>query len=82
MYADIHVAAEKTNFGGQQSEDPPAGLTYIQQSTGWAATDIAQPETPAGYELIFGPIGGANNAPGVSHHHLSPLVPMFNAVSS
>jgi hypothetical protein len=64
LYADIHTAAEKTNFGGQQSEDPPAGLTYIQQSSGYAATELVEPDTPAGYEFVFGPTGGANNAPG------------------
>jgi len=35
-YADVHTAAEKTNFGGQQSYPYPGPLTYIQQSTGYA----------------------------------------------
>ncbi|KAF5371852.1 hypothetical protein D9615_009543 [Tricholomella constricta] len=64
LYADIHTAAEKTNRGGQQSIPPPAGLTYIQQSSGWAAKTLADPNAPDGYELVFGPTNGANNAPG------------------
>ncbi|KAG6857216.1 hypothetical protein H0H87_007635 [Tephrocybe sp. NHM501043] len=66
LYADIHTEAEKTNRGGQQSEPAPAGLTYIQQSSGWAAKSLADPDCPEGYELVFGPTDGANNAPGVS----------------
>ncbi|KAF9459605.1 hypothetical protein BDZ94DRAFT_1267884 [Collybia nuda] len=64
LYGDIHTATEKTNRGGQQSIAPPAGLTYIQESSGWAAKTLADPATPDGYELVFGPTGGANNAPG------------------
>jgi len=63
-YADIHTAAEKTNHGGQQLEQPPAGLTYIQQSSGYAAKSLVDPDTPEGYDLVFGPTNGANNAPG------------------
>ncbi|KAJ6523252.1 hypothetical protein DFH09DRAFT_1047313 [Mycena vulgaris] len=68
-YGDIHGAVEKTNFGGQASYSPSeAGngtvpLTFITQSSGWAL-EIADPDTPEGYELVFGPTGGANNAPG------------------
>jgi hypothetical protein len=64
-YGDLHTAAEKTNKGGQQLEDAPAGLTYIQQSSGYYAKDLADPDTPEGYDLVFGPTNGANNAPGV-----------------
>ncbi|KAG5642425.1 hypothetical protein DXG03_002799 [Asterophora parasitica] len=64
LFADIYTAADKTNRGGQQLTPPPAGLTYIQQSTGWAANALADPDTPDGYELVFGPVYGANNAPG------------------
>ncbi|EDQ99415.1 uncharacterized protein LACBIDRAFT_295987 [Laccaria bicolor S238N-H82] len=64
LYADVHTAAEKTNSGGQQSEPSPAGLTYIQQSSGYASTTLVDPPTPDGYELVFGPSNGANNAPG------------------
>ncbi|KAJ7736590.1 hypothetical protein DFH07DRAFT_779660 [Mycena maculata] len=67
-YGDIHNATEKTNFGGQASY-PQVGnetvpLTYITQSSGWAADSLIEPTTPDGYELVFGPTGGANNAPG------------------
>jgi len=64
VYSDIHNATEKTNFGGQQLYPAPAPLNYIQQSTGWAAKSLVEPATPPGYEKIFGPLDGANNAPG------------------
>ncbi|PFH45407.1 hypothetical protein AMATHDRAFT_51671 [Amanita thiersii Skay4041] len=64
VYGDIHTAAEKTNLGGQQSIPPPAGLTYIQQSSGYGLNSLVEPTTPSGYELVFGPTNGANNAPG------------------
>lgn len=65
VYADTHSAAEKTNFGGQQLEAPPAGLTFIQESSGFSSKTLVDPPTPDGYELVFGPTNGANNAPGV-----------------
>ncbi|KIM37622.1 hypothetical protein M413DRAFT_20272 [Hebeloma cylindrosporum] len=64
VYADVHTAAEKTNLGGQQLEAPPAGLTYIQQSSGYSSKTLVDPADPEGYELVFGPTNGANNAPG------------------
>ena len=67
LYADTHTAAEKTNFGGQQSYPAPGPLTYIQDSSGWALSTLEDPTDPDGYELVFGPTNGANNAPGVSH---------------
>ncbi|KAG5353927.1 hypothetical protein E4T56_gene13229 [Termitomyces sp. T112] len=65
-YGDVHYAIEKTNFGGQQLEAPPAPQVYIQHSSGWAvsAVEIAVAHVPDGYELVFGPTDGANNAPG------------------
>ncbi|KAJ7699725.1 hypothetical protein B0H16DRAFT_780314 [Mycena metata] len=67
-YGDIHGAAEKTNFGGQASYpqvgDETVPLTYITQSSGWALDSLVDPTTPDGYDLVFGPTGGANNAPG------------------
>ncbi|KAF8654305.1 hypothetical protein AX16_003533 [Volvariella volvacea WC 439] len=63
LYGDVHTEAEKTNWGGQQSLPPPGDLTYIQHSSGYAA-DYADVATPYGYELVFGPTDGANNAPG------------------
>lgn len=66
VYADIHDAAEKTNFGGQPSYPQPGPLTYIQDSSGWAASSLINPSDPPGYQLVFGPTNGANNAPGVS----------------
>ncbi|KAJ7148547.1 hypothetical protein C8R43DRAFT_521131 [Mycena crocata] len=67
-YGDIHSADEKVNRGGQPSY-PQVGnetvpLTFITQSSGWAADSLIDPDTPEGYELVFGPTGGANNAPG------------------
>ncbi|KAJ3877108.1 hypothetical protein F5051DRAFT_409571 [Lentinula edodes] len=64
LYADVHSAAEKTNFGGQALEPSPAPLNFIQQSSGWAAKSLVDPTTPPGYTQTFGPTGGANNAPG------------------
>ncbi|KAJ2915833.1 hypothetical protein MD484_g4604, partial [Candolleomyces efflorescens] len=64
IYGDVHTAAEKTNFGGQQSYREGNSLTYIQQSSGWALKDLVEPDAPEGYELVFGPTNGANNAPG------------------
>ncbi|KAE9386967.1 hypothetical protein BT96DRAFT_1005580 [Gymnopus androsaceus JB14] len=55
VYADVHSAVEKTNFGGQQLYPAPAPLNYIQQS---------KPAASQGYDKVFGPTGGANNAPG------------------
>jgi hypothetical protein len=72
LFADVATAAEKTNFGGQQSYPPPAPLTYIQDSSGYAAAFVIPP-LPNGYELVYGPTGGANNAPGVSYYSGSPL---------
>ncbi|KAF7354383.1 hypothetical protein MVEN_01127100 [Mycena venus] len=75
-YGDIHTAAEKTNFGGQASYPPGTQcfpflvgnetipLTYITQSSGWGLDSLVDPTTPDGYEPVFGPTGGANNAPG------------------
>ncbi|KAF5365183.1 hypothetical protein D9758_005340 [Tetrapyrgos nigripes] len=64
-YADVHYSAEKTNIGGQQLEELPHDSTYIQRSSGYASlTNVAEPEIPDGYELVFGPTDGANNAPG------------------
>jgi hypothetical protein len=65
-FADVHTAAEKTNFGGQQLAALPAGKTFIQNSSGFSLTSLVDPVTPEGYELIFGPINAATNAQGVS----------------
>ncbi|KAF7356083.1 hypothetical protein MVEN_00938200 [Mycena venus] len=67
-YGDIHSAAEKLNFGGQASY-PQVGnetvpLTFITQSSGWGLDSLLDPDTPDGYDLVFGPTDGANNAPG------------------
>lgn len=71
LYGDVHTAVEKTNRGGQQSIPAPAGLTYIQNSSGYASKVLSDPATPDGYELVFGPTNGANQAPGVSLSILS-----------
>ncbi|KAF6752071.1 hypothetical protein DFP72DRAFT_906001 [Ephemerocybe angulata] len=57
IYGDVHTA-------GQQSYSTGNSLTYIQQSSGWASKDLLEPDVPEGYELVFGPLDGANNAPG------------------
>ncbi|KAF8650694.1 hypothetical protein AX16_005068 [Volvariella volvacea WC 439] len=64
VYGDVHSAAEKTNFGGQQLLPLPSGLTFIQESSGWASNALVDPPVPEGYELTFGPEDGANNSPG------------------
>lgn len=62
IYGDVHTAVEKTNHGGQQSYRQGDSLTYIQQSSGWASKELVEPDVPGGYELVFGPLNGANNA--------------------
>lgn len=74
IYSDTHTAVEKTNFGGQQLAPQPAGLTFIQQSSGFSSATLVDPETPEGYELVFGPINGANNAPGVRLLNVKPPI--------
>jgi hypothetical protein len=64
VYGDVHTAVEKTNFGNQQLEPAPAPLVYIQQSSGYSSKSLVDPPTPEGYDLVFGPVDGANNAPG------------------
>ncbi|KAJ7722206.1 hypothetical protein B0H16DRAFT_359402 [Mycena metata] len=67
-YGDIHNASEKTNFGGQASypqvDNNTVPLTFITQSSGWGLQSLIDPADPDGYSLVFGPTGGANNAPG------------------
>ena len=82
MYADVHSAAEKTNRGGQQLAPPPAGLTYIQQSSGYALKKLVDPAVPDGYELVFGPKNGANNAPEVRRLLSKPRVIMLIVIST
>ncbi|TFK70896.1 hypothetical protein BDN72DRAFT_765850, partial [Pluteus cervinus] len=75
-YTQPHSGSEKTNFGGQQLLPAPAGKTYVQQSTGYALDSVsvlANPTTPAGYQLVFGPTTGANTAPGVSSYPSTTL---------
>ncbi|KAJ7120200.1 hypothetical protein C8R44DRAFT_173581 [Mycena epipterygia] len=67
-YADLHTAAEKTNFGGKalypHAGNKPAPLNYFSQSSCWGLDSLIDPADPEGYELVFGPTDGANNAPG------------------
>ncbi|KAJ7090514.1 hypothetical protein C8R44DRAFT_990715 [Mycena epipterygia] len=67
-YADVHSATEKTNFGGQalypQVGNETVPLSFITQSSGWGLDSLEDPTDPEGYQLVFGPTGGANNAPG------------------
>lgn len=76
VYADVHTAVEKINFGGQQLEPLPAPLVYIQNSSGYSSKSLVDPPAPEGYDLVFGPVDGANNAPGVCSH----LFPMDNVI--
>jgi hypothetical protein len=70
LFADFHPASEKTNCGGQQQQPEPAGKTYMQQSSGYALASFPEPSVPEGFELVYGPTDGANNAPGVSERFL------------
>ncbi|KAG6890660.1 hypothetical protein C0992_000230, partial [Termitomyces sp. T32_za158] len=63
-YGDTHTASEKTNFGGQQLAPLPAPASYIARSSGWSVDALVGAPVPDGYELVFGPTDGANNAPG------------------
>ncbi|CAK5283109.1 unnamed protein product [Mycena citricolor] len=63
LYGEVHGASEKTNFGGQQLAPPPSPPTKIIHSSGFASRAAMEPSVPAGYELVFGPISAANNAP-------------------
>jgi len=67
-YGDLHSAAEKTNFGGQslypQVGNETVPLNFITQSSGWGLDSLVDPADPEGFELVFGPTDGANNAPG------------------
>lgn len=63
LYGDVHLANEKTNFGGQQQKPKPEGLTYITQSSGFAKKTLYSPPAPIGYDFSFGPVNAANNAP-------------------
>jgi hypothetical protein len=80
LYGDVHTAAEKTNCGGQQQAPEGWDTTYIQKSTGWAAK-FEDPATPQGYELVFGPEDGANNAPGVRTSTCSTFLLLFMSCS-
>ncbi|KAJ6491845.1 hypothetical protein C8R47DRAFT_1214635 [Mycena vitilis] len=39
---------------------PPRSIT---QSSGWGLDSLVDPDAPDGYDLVFGPTDGANNAP-------------------
>ncbi|KAF8654312.1 hypothetical protein AX16_003539 [Volvariella volvacea WC 439] len=65
MFGDIHQAAAKIYWGGQQSYPAPAETTYIKHSSAYALQQgFLTPNRPYTYDLIFGPTNGANNAPG------------------
>ncbi|KAJ7170497.1 hypothetical protein C8R43DRAFT_1085448 [Mycena crocata] len=64
LYGDVHTEGEKVNYGSQQLAPLPSATTSIQSSSGYASLAMSQPKVPAGYELVFGPISAANNAPG------------------
>lgn len=82
LYGDIHTAAEKTNFGGQQQKPLPEPLTQIRQSTGWALRAFPTPDTPAGYSPASGPLNAANEAPAYMVSLRSSLTSSFSFSSA
>ncbi|TFK69468.1 hypothetical protein BDN72DRAFT_840320 [Pluteus cervinus] len=62
LYSQVHSAADKTNFGGQIIE-PKLGRTVIQDSSGWALQTPLTPDTPSGFELVFGPVTAQTSSP-------------------
>ncbi|TFK58154.1 hypothetical protein BDN72DRAFT_722058, partial [Pluteus cervinus] len=62
LYSQVHSAADKTNFGGQLLY-PDLGKTFKQDSTGWALETPPTPNTPAGFQLVFGPVTAQTSSP-------------------
>ncbi|KAJ7446718.1 hypothetical protein FB451DRAFT_1537022 [Mycena latifolia] len=64
LYGDVHTAAEKVKYGDQKLAPLAPAATFVQYSTGYASFVLVEPAVPEGYELVFGPLSAANNAPG------------------
>ncbi|KAJ7879909.1 hypothetical protein B0H14DRAFT_3769661 [Mycena olivaceomarginata] len=66
LYGDVHTAEEKTDYWNRQLMAQPNETTSIsiQYSSGYASLATTERAPPEGYELVFGPISAANNAPG------------------
>ncbi|KAF8216587.1 hypothetical protein K438DRAFT_1953502 [Mycena galopus ATCC 62051] len=66
LFGDVHTAEEKADYWNRQLSVQPNETTIsIQNSSGYAlATMDSELAAPDGYELVFGPISAANNAPG------------------
>ncbi|KAK7025236.1 fruit-body specific protein a, partial [Favolaschia claudopus] len=64
LFGDVHTADEKDYSWNQQLNTSTNGAIKIQYSSGYASVNIEELTVPSGYELVFGPISAANNAPG------------------
>ncbi|KAF7308465.1 hypothetical protein HMN09_00695400 [Mycena chlorophos] len=60
LYGKSFMLAEKTDWG----TDSLLPSMHIEESSGYAVRSVADPETPEGYEFVFGPIKAATQAAG------------------
>ena len=63
IFSAVHQVDQKS---GADPPVPNTAVTAIDDSLTTAGSDGNGPADPPGYELVFGPTNGANNAPGVS----------------
>ncbi|KAF7370532.1 Fruit-body specific protein a [Mycena sanguinolenta] len=64
LFGDVHTENEKVNYWDQQLVDQSYGTTStFRNSSGFASLTKTERPPPEGYELVFGPISNANNAP-------------------
>ncbi|KAJ6518882.1 hypothetical protein C8R45DRAFT_1048064 [Mycena sanguinolenta] len=65
LFSDTHTADEKI-YWNQQLADQSNKTTSVsfRNSSGFASLATTELPPPPGYELVFGPIGAANNAAG------------------
>lgn len=64
LFGDVAQTSQMTNQGGQQQKPVPEPLTKITDSAVYTDFNLPEPETPAGWDLAFGPINSALNSPG------------------
>ncbi|KAF7356530.1 Fruit-body specific protein a [Mycena venus] len=64
VFGDVHTADEKTDYWNRQLSVQPNETISIVNSSGYASLASTELAAPEGYELVFGPISAANNAPG------------------